>query len=102
MKLSPFTNCPALMRQSVKFWAGPARSGAQSRERINLLSYERVPHRTKSTPRRWRTTFYKGNSYDLIIVTSLNGIMRGKEYIHGYIHAPVMSFEANIIDFILN
>jgi len=43
------------------------------------------------------TTYYKGDGYKLTIVMSLNGIMRGKEYIHGYIYAPIISFEASVM-----
>ena len=43
------------------------------------------------------TTFYKGDGYKLTIVKSLNGIMRGKEYIHGYIYGPVISFEPDVM-----
>jgi hypothetical protein len=43
------------------------------------------------------TTFYKGDGYKLTIVKSLNGIMRGKEYIHGYIYGPIVSFEPDLM-----
>ena len=43
------------------------------------------------------TTFYKGDGYKLTIVLSLNGIMRGEEYIHGYIYGPIISFNANVM-----
>jgi len=43
------------------------------------------------------TTFYKGDGYKLSIVKSLNGIMRGEEYIHGYIYGPIISFEPNVM-----
>ena len=43
------------------------------------------------------TTFYKGDGYKLTIVKSLNGIMRGEEYVHGYIYGPVISFESNVM-----
>ena len=43
------------------------------------------------------TTFYKGDGYKLSIVKSLNGIMRGEEYVHGYIYGPIISFEANVM-----
>jgi len=43
------------------------------------------------------TTFYKGDGYKLTIVKSLNGIMRGEEYVHGYIYGPIVSFESNVM-----
>lgn len=43
------------------------------------------------------TTFYKGDGYKLTIVKSLNGIMRGKEYVHGYIYGPVISFQLEVM-----
>lgn len=43
------------------------------------------------------TTYYKGDGYKLTIVMSLNGIMRGEEYVHGYIYGPIISFEANVM-----
>ena len=43
------------------------------------------------------TTFYKGDGYKFTIVLSLNGIMRGEEYIHGYIYGPLISFDANVM-----
>lgn len=43
------------------------------------------------------TTYYKGDGYKLTIVMSLNGIMRGEEYIHGYIYGPIISFEATLM-----
>ena len=48
------------------------------------------------------TTFYKGNSHNLTIVKSLDGIMRGKDHIHSYINGQVISFEADVTDFIPN
>jgi hypothetical protein len=43
------------------------------------------------------TTFYKGDGYKLTIYMSLNGIMHGKEYIHGYIYGPVIRFEPEVM-----
>jgi hypothetical protein len=43
------------------------------------------------------TTFYKGDGYKLTIVKSLNGIMRGKEYTHGYVYGPIISFEPDVM-----
>jgi len=43
------------------------------------------------------TIFYKGDGYKLTIVTSLNGIMCGEEYIHGYIYGPIISFEPEVM-----
>jgi hypothetical protein len=43
------------------------------------------------------TTFYKGDGYKLTIVKSLNGIMCGKEYVHGYIYGPVIAFEPDVM-----
>ena len=43
------------------------------------------------------TTFYKGDGYKLIIVKSLNGIMRGAKYVHGYVYGPIISFESNVM-----
>jgi len=43
------------------------------------------------------TTFYKGDGYKLTIVKSLNGIMRGKEYVHGYIYGPIISFKPDVM-----
>lgn len=43
------------------------------------------------------STFYKGDGYKLTIVKSLNGIMRGKEYVHGYIYGPIISFEPHVM-----
>ena len=44
------------------------------------------------------TTFYKGDGYKLTIVKSLNGIMRGQEYVHGYVYGPVISFESDVMN----
>jgi len=43
------------------------------------------------------TTYYKGDGYKLTIVMSLNGIMCGEEYIHGYIYGPIISFEDEVM-----
>ena len=43
------------------------------------------------------TTFYKGDGYKLTIVRSLNGMMRGEEYVHGYIYGPIISFEPDVM-----
>lgn len=43
------------------------------------------------------TTFYKGDGYKLTIVKSLNGIMRGKEYVHGYIYGPIITFQPDVM-----
>jgi len=43
------------------------------------------------------TTYYKEDGYKLTIVMSLNGIMRGDEYIHGYIYGPIISFEEKVM-----
>jgi len=43
------------------------------------------------------TTFYKGDGYKLTIVKSLNGIMCGEEYVHGYIYGPVILFEPDVM-----
>jgi hypothetical protein len=43
------------------------------------------------------TTFYKSDGYKLTIVMSLNGIMRGEEYVHGYIYGPILSFEPGVM-----
>jgi len=43
------------------------------------------------------TTYYKGNGYKLTIVMSLNGIMFGEEYIHGYIYGAIISFDPEVM-----
>lgn len=43
------------------------------------------------------TTFYIADGYRLTIVKSLNGIMHGAEYIHGYIYGPIISFEPEVM-----
>ena len=43
------------------------------------------------------STFYKGNGYKLTVVKCLNGIMREKEYVHGYIYGPVISFQPEVM-----
>ncbi len=43
------------------------------------------------------TTFYIGDGYKLTILMSLNGIMHGEEYIHGYIYGPMISFEPEVM-----
>jgi hypothetical protein len=43
------------------------------------------------------TTYYKGDGYKLTIVMSLNGIMRGKEYVHGYIYGPILAYEPDVM-----
>jgi hypothetical protein len=48
-------------------------------------------------PKDGGTTFYKGDGYKLTIVKSLNGIMRGQEYVHGYIYGPIISFEPDVM-----
>ena len=50
-----------------------------------------------SLPADGGTTFYKGDDYKLTIVKSLNGIMRGKQYVHGYIYGPIISFEPDVM-----
>jgi hypothetical protein len=43
------------------------------------------------------TTFYIGDGYKLTVLMSLNGIMRGDEYIHGYIYGPMISFGPEVM-----
>lgn len=43
------------------------------------------------------TTFFRANGYRLTIVRSLNGLMRGQDYIHGYIYGPVVTFDPHVM-----
>lgn len=53
--------------------------------------------RDRPLPADGGTTFYIGDGYRLTIVKSLNGIMRGKEYIHGFTYGPIISFEPKVM-----
>lgn len=56
-----------------------------------------VVDREVSLPTDGGTTFYKGDGYKLTIVKSLNGIMRGKEYVHGYIYGPIITSQPDVM-----
>lgn len=43
------------------------------------------------------TSFYRGDGYRLTIHKSLNGVMKDKDYIHGYIYGPEITFEKNVM-----
>ena len=43
------------------------------------------------------TTFHIGDGYKLTVVKSLNGILRGKDYVHGYIYGPMISFQPEVM-----
>ena len=43
------------------------------------------------------TTFFRADGYRLTIVRSLNGLMRGKDYVHGYIYGPVLTFAPHVM-----
>ena len=43
------------------------------------------------------TKFYKGDGYKLSVIKSLNGILRGKEYVHGFIYGPIIAFQAEVM-----
>jgi hypothetical protein len=52
-----------------------------------------VVDETKPLPLDGGTAFYRGEGYSLTVVKSLNGVMRGKEYISGYIYGPIVHFD---------
>jgi hypothetical protein len=53
--------------------------------------------RDQPLPADGGTTFHRGEGYKLTVLKSLNGIMRGKDYVHGYIYGPIISFAPGIM-----